>query len=365
MARSPIRSKALDISQHPKGPSRLPLGKNEGPVAVANRKQILEIARLVQSMGDFEIDEQKQQEIKKTKDNVKLTKHQRLTNCWNKVVKTVCLVVDWLEQPSHQKHATDQTDSIDSTMRDTASSTPDTTNKSEDEMVLRGLYHIIVLGSQTLTIKLLEVISDNLDIPGNLYSAKREYAEECLRLVEEKYYPTLDVIEKASDLLVELTRDFEPHKVDIFNSYVGRAQLEIQLCRDFLDEAKTAIDELMEKVSIVKYVSRGVRLLGWGVTCYSLYRITSSTSKLEDLANYVVPLRSAAVKKLILRLPLLAGYAISGYLWLSSFRPKRAYELRENLEKMQYKHSFFMMQLKYLDRRLELLQNDFSRRDSV
>ncbi|XP_046840280.1 uncharacterized protein LOC124434430 [Xenia sp. Carnegie-2017] len=173
----------------------------------------------------------------------------------------------------------------------------------------------------------------------------------------------LDLINEASDLLKEIANDSKnpedpiAKKINKFNSHVARAQLEIQLCRDFLDEAKTSIDEMMEKVNTVKYLSRGVRLLGCGVTWYSLYRILSSTSKPEDLASYVVP--SAAVKRLGFPLPPLAGCEISGYLWLSCLRPRRAYELRENLEKMKEKHKRLEMELNYLDRRLKLLQKSY------
>ena len=227
------------------------------------------------------------------------------------------------------------------------------------------MYFVIVLGSQTFNIHLLRILAENLDVSGNLYSVKSEHAEECLREVEEKYFPTLALIDEASDLLKEIAKDSknsEDHKakkINKFNSHVARAQLDIQLCRDFLDEAKTSIDELMEKVSIVKYVSRGVRFLGWGVTCYSLYRFVSSTSKLEDLANSFVPLRYAAVKRLGFPLSLFAGCAISGYLWLSCLRPRRAYELRENLEKMKEKHKRLVKKINHLDQRLKLLPMDY------
>ena len=53
-------AKAPDDSQSPTKPSQLPLGENEALVATANKNIILEIARAVRSMGDFEVDEQGQ-----------------------------------------------------------------------------------------------------------------------------------------------------------------------------------------------------------------------------------------------------------------------------------------------------------------
>ena len=50
-------------------------------------------------------------------------------------------------------------------------------------------------------------LAENLDVPGNLYYVKSEHAEECLRLVEEKYLPTLHLIDEASDLLNEIAKD--------------------------------------------------------------------------------------------------------------------------------------------------------------
>ena len=137
-------AKSPDNSQSPMKPSQLPLGENEALVATANKKIILKIARAVRSLGDLEVDKQSQQDIKERIQNVELTKRQRFTNCWKKVVRAVCCVLDVLQEPSHflngshasSKDSTDKTDG-------SASSMQDTIDESKNEIMLRGLYHIL------------------------------------------------------------------------------------------------------------------------------------------------------------------------------------------------------------------------------
>ena len=51
-------------------PSQLPLEENKVPVANAHKNIILQIARTVRFIGDLEVDEQSQQEIKERRQNV-------------------------------------------------------------------------------------------------------------------------------------------------------------------------------------------------------------------------------------------------------------------------------------------------------
>ena len=221
------------------------------------------------------------------------------------------------------------------------------------------IFIILELGSYAYFVSLLELVSKSLDLPENLYTAKREHIKECLKEVEENKQKLFELVETACDILQEITRDdkFNQRKADAFNSTVRQANVIVESCKDLLSDAEETIDELMKIMSTMKTVSRSIRFAGFGVTIYMLYQMSNSTSTVDSLASYIPQAVLTLIWELVGNFRLkhigfAALCAVAGYAWLSLF-PSRAYAFRDDLEDLKLKHKRLTHALRGLEKRLE------------
>ena len=223
---------------------------------------------------------------------------------------------------------------------------------------------------------MLERTCKFLDLPENPYNAKREHVKECLNVVEEKKQKAYDLVDKACDLLQEITDDpeFNRAKATQFNNTVRQANVMIASCKTVLSDAEETIDELTKIMSTMKVFSRIVRFAGFGGTCYGIYHMNPSTSSLDSLASYMPSAGQTLLRKFFLNRGLkCVGFGIlcvvAAYSWLSLF-PSRAYAFRDDLEELKLKHKRFTNALTELEERLKIANEDYikqsqSRGDSV
>ena len=142
-------------------PRRFPLGKNKGEkfgAAYANKKRIIKIAQLLQAIADYDV-EAKQESLQEETADRKLKRQvsmkDYLPSCLGKVIKTLDIVLVWLEQSA--KHLQDeiakkkgvksrprpQTDETDAGTEERVDIRTEIIEYQEKrEGVLRGLYHI-------------------------------------------------------------------------------------------------------------------------------------------------------------------------------------------------------------------------------
>ena len=92
-----------------------------------------------------------------------------------------------------------------------------------------------------------------LDLPYNLFSAKRKHIKECIKEVEKETKKVSALVDTACDILQEIIKDdqFNSRKADAFNTKIRQAKLIIETCKKFLSDAKESIDELMPVMSLV------------------------------------------------------------------------------------------------------------------
>ena len=147
---------------------RLPLGELGGKqhfgAAIANKKSILEIARMLKSFGDLnvELEQQKAEESRKLKRHISLKEYFRSASL-TKVLHTLDIALRWLERSSkkctndetkgqnsdtaQQLTPVDQTDA-GATVAGNQQRNPDEYQKNEN--VLRGLIYVIGKTSRIL-----------------------------------------------------------------------------------------------------------------------------------------------------------------------------------------------------------------------
>jgi ElaB/YqjD/DUF883 family membrane-anchored ribosome-binding protein len=136
---------------------RLPLGMDEDKrfgTAIANERLILEMARILKSLGDFDV-EIKQDELKAEAEARALKRRVSVkdyfSTCLTKVLETLDIVLNWLEQSA--KNAKDEMaekredaqSRLQGEQTDGGKSNVDGKPKDElekKEGVLRGLYHL-------------------------------------------------------------------------------------------------------------------------------------------------------------------------------------------------------------------------------
>ena len=210
---------------------------------------------------------------------------------------------------------------------------------------------------------MLELACKFLDLPENPYVAKREHVRECLRQVEEQKEEVFELIEKACEILLEITED--PHvnqsKAVQFNSIVRQADVLIESCNEFLSLADKTIDELEEIMSTMKIFSRVVRFAGFGVTCFGLYRMKLPSSTVGTLASYIPSTASSLIKNLgpgMKYFTFATACAVSGYAWLSLF-PSKVSGFLDDLEELKLKHERLTLEINRLDRRLKNAVKEF------
>lgn len=184
-------------------------------------------------------------------------------------------------------------------------------------------------------------------------------------MVEEKKDKVYELVEKACDLLQEITNDpeFNRRKADQFNNTVRQANVMIASCKTILSDAEETIDELTKIMSTMKGFSRVLRFAGFGMTCYGMYRMNPSTSTVDSLASYVPSTGLSLLTKFVLNRGLkFVGFgalcAVAGYGWLSLF-PSKAYAFRDDLEELKLKHKRFTNALVGLEERLKIASEDF------
>lgn len=345
--------------------------------AIANERLILQIARILKSVGDFNV-EIEQQERNTEADTRELKRQVSVkdyfSNCFSKVFKTIDIVLEWLEQSA--KNAKDETakqheeeiqfrlEGDETDGKNSADGKQDT-DQYKKEGILRGLYHITEFGSYLSHVGLLELVCKFLDLPENPYKAKREHIKECLKEVEEQKQKAIEHVEKACDLLQDITNEpqFNHNKAAEFNTAVRHANDAITSCKDFLNDAEETMDELLKIMSTMKTFSRFLRLGGFGVTCYTLYHMSPSTSTVDSLATYAPPTAINLLRKLALNPGLRYGgfaatCAFAGYAWLSLF-PSKAYAFRDDLEELKLKHKRLTRALQRLEQRLKTVKEAF------
>ena len=227
-------------------------------------------------------------------------------------------------------------------------------------------YFFVFLGFGDYFVMLLERSCKFLDLPENPYKAKREHIKKCLDAVEEKKQKISDLVEKACDLLQEITNEpqFNRGKAAQFNTTVRQADVMIASCKTMLSDAQETIDELMKIMSTMKSFSRVLRFAGFGATCYTIYQLSPSTSTVDSMAPYVPATGLTLLKKFVLNRGLkYVGFgalcAVAAYSWLSLF-PSRAYGFRDDLEELKLKHKRFTNALYELEETLRISNEGFA-----
>ena len=218
-----------------------------------------------------------------------------------------------------------------------------------------SIFAILEFGWCVCLINLLERASKALDLIKDLYTAKQEHIEECLKKVDERKSALFQLVEKACDIMQQIIRDpkFDPNKAAEFNSIVRQANEIMKTCKEFLSEAEKTIDELTEIMSTMKWLSRFLRLGGWLLTGYVLYH-AGLTSTVNSLLSYIpssFPTLINDHKGNVGPALLTTVWLSSGFAWLLWF-PSKAYAFRDNLEKLKKKHKRLTIELQEVDRRL-------------
>ena len=221
---------------------------------------------------------------------------------------------------------------------------------------------ILGFGSYTYFVSLLQRACKFLDLPENLYNAKREHVKECLKEVEEKKKRVFQLVEQACDLLQDITNEpqLNDGKTAQFNCNVKQANVIIESCREMLSSAQETINELTKIAHVIKWFSRAVRLVGFGMTCYFLYHmIPSTTAHVDSLATYLTPTTLSLIEKFIpIRglkyVSFATSCAAAGYGWLALFQRKE-YAFRNHVEELKLKHERLEMSLHELEDRLKIL----------
>ena len=218
------------------------------------------------------------------------------------------------------------------------------------------------LGSFTSLIGLLELACKFLDIPENPYQAKREHIRECLKAVEEQKQQLFQLVNDATEILDSIIQEpkFNHAKALQFDNVVRQANDVIESCKDYLDTAMETIDELTTNMTIFKWCSRGLRLTGWGLTCYGIYHFTPS-STLDTLTSYVPTRQMDLIGKICLDsrfnfVSKATAYAVSWYMWMSLF-PSGAYTFHDSLASLKCQHLRLTQGLNNLKRRLKTAQD--------
>ena len=137
---------------------RLPLGelgRNESFPAIANKKSIVKLAQLLKSLGDLdlEVERQRAEDRKKLKRRISVKDY--FSGIFKKVIETLDIVLIWLEQTAKKSQEADeqnseatrpispvdQTDTGQTVVAGDQQGSRDEYQKKES--VLRGLCHII------------------------------------------------------------------------------------------------------------------------------------------------------------------------------------------------------------------------------
>ena len=209
---------------------------------------------------------------------------------------------------------------------------------------------------------MLKRAAKSLDLPNNLYNAKRQHIEECLKEVEDKKESLSQLVAKACDLLQDIAKEPQLNggKTAQFNNNVMQANAIIKSSMEMLSSAEETIDELMKVVHVMKWLSRAFRFVGFGVTCYLLYH-APSTSTFDSLATYFPPTALSLVEKFVSigglkNVSLVALCAVAGYSWLALF-PSMAYAFRDHLEELKLKHKRLKISLHELENRFKILHD--------
>ena len=123
--------------------------------AIANEKFILEIARILKSVGDFNVEIKQQErnakaETRELKRQVSVKDY--FSNCLSKVFETLDIVLEWLEQSAKsakdemaKNHEEEMQSRLEGDKTDGKNSVDGKQNADKygkKEGVLRGLYHI-------------------------------------------------------------------------------------------------------------------------------------------------------------------------------------------------------------------------------
>ena len=209
---------------------------------------------------------------------------------------------------------------------------------------------------------MLELAAKSLDLPNNLYNAKRQHIEECLKEVEDKKESLSQLVANACDLLQDIANEPELNvgKTTQFDNNVMQANAIIKSSMEMLSSAGETIDELMKVVHAIKMLSRALRFVGFGVTCYLLYH-APSTSTFKSLATYFPPTALSLVENFIpiddlKNVSFAALCAGAGYSWLAWF-PNKAYAFRDHLEELKLKHKRLKISLHELENRFKILHD--------
>ena len=181
---------------------------------------------------------------------------------------------------------------------------------------------------------MLELACKFLDVPKNPYPAEREYISGSLAEIDRQKRAIYEILRESGEILRKIIDDdeFDINKGALFDNCLRKAELEIEICQRRLDGAKNTTVQLMQKMRLVKWFSRAVRVLGIVLTWYFVYhKYTDSTITLPVM---------------------LLGFLVSAMVWLSFF-PNNAYGFYETLSKMNVKHRLLSEGLDTIKERLK------------
>ena len=113
---------------------------------------------------------------------------------------------------------------------------------------------------------MVELACACLDTPEDPFPGERQSIVECHEYVKTKQEQIESLVKKASNLLSELVQNKEVDYIKgrQFDNVIREAIVHIESCKDHLDKAEGVLSKLAEKMSTVKWTSRGLRAVGMG-----------------------------------------------------------------------------------------------------
>ena len=186
-----------------------------------------------------------------------------------------------------------------------------------------------------LSICLIYMVTEFLEISENSYKPERDYINKCLKDIEVKQDRIGELVDEASKILKQIVQNpFSSNstvKAFRFDNIVREARLEIDSCEKSLAGAEDAIQTLVWKIQGRRLFSVSLRYIGMTAILYGLYRSYQSGS-----TNLTVSLVSAC-----------------GCVGVTAFMGSRyGAKLYNELVDMQYQHKYAKERLRDLDKRL-------------
>ena len=146
----------------------------------------------------------------------------------------------------------------------------------------------IELANHAHLFAIMELACACLDTEEDPFPGQRQYIVQCFQDVKTQQEQIGSLVEQASAVLNEILQEEEVDYVKgrQFDNIVREARVQIESCRRRLNGAEQAISELSQKMSTVKWASRGIRATGMGVILYTRKNLTACKKSANKLCSH-------------------------------------------------------------------------------